>query len=792
MKPSIKKVIRDLLNNRSRTLIVLLAIILGAFGVSMMTTAYNLLGKNLNDNYLRTNPASFTVVVDSISNNILQEARLLPGIEYAETRSKIIGRIEVNKNEFIPLWLYVVDNFEKTEINKFRLQSGNVPVSSDDILVERTGDRLTDISIGRSYNLTIPGIGVAALRISGIVHDPAQAPSWMEGLLYGYVRHDFINKMQIRDLQPEIKFTISSNKFDLHSIEDQLSKTIAFLEKNNIKVIRTEILTPGRHVHQSQMDSLMFLLQMFGVLALILSCFLIINMIMAIMAKETRQIGVMKAIGAGTMKITSIYLIIVLVFGFVATLIALPLGFLAGKAYAGFVASMLNFELFNQQISHSTLLFQIAIGTLLPALVSLYPVYRASRISVHKALNDYGVDDNLSLSSGHSNRLTGHLKISNTTLFAIRNTFRRKGRLILTLITLVMGGAVFMSAFNIRTSLKNTVKNRFTNQRYDIQAIFSKGINEANFRSSIDSLSFISDYEFWGYGRATRIFNDHPESEVMDLKLVPLKTYLFVPEIINGRWLSGDPGEAVVNHMFLTKYPDASVGNEITLKMKGKTKTFKIIGTTRELFSSPAVYVSKSNLSEWPMMAGKTNSLLLAFNNNDGKGISSLSTRLEQWFQTKKYPVSLVFRKDQYKERVIDHLVVITSMLIMVTVLLIIVGGLGLITTMGINIVERIREMAILKAIGVTDKKLYGVTITEGFMIGFLSWAIAIIVSVPVSYYLGNKFFNIFFETSLNFNISLTGIVVWLGIIVLFSAVAVLVPALNANEQSISTGLSYE
>jgi putative ABC transport system permease protein len=792
MKPSIKKVTRDLLNNKSRTFIVLLAIVLGAFGVSMMTTAYNLLGKNLNDNYLRTNPASFTIVVDSISNSLLNETRKLPGIECAEKRNRIIGRVEINENEFVPIWLFVIDNFDKIQINKFRLQSGKVPGSSDEILLERTGERLTDISTGKNYKVTIPGVGISDLKISGIVHDPGQAPSWMEGLLYGYVRGDFVSRMNIPDIQPEIKFTIRNNKYDLHSIEEQLATTVSFLEKNNVKVIRTEILTPGRHIHQSQMDSLMFLLQMFGVLALILSCFLIINMIMAIMAKETRQIGVMKAIGAGTIKITSIYLSIVLVFGFAATLIALPLGFLAGKAYAGFVASMLNFELFDQQISHGTLLFQIAIGTLLPALVSFYPVYRASRITVHKALNDYGVDDNLSISSGHTSQLIDHLKLSKTTLFAARNAFRRKGRLILTLITLVMGGAVFISAFNIRTSLKNTVKSRFTNQQYDIQAIFSKGINEENFGTSIDSLTFISGYEFWGYGRATRIFGDHPESEPMDLKLAPIKSNLFLPEIINGHWLSADPGEAVVNHMFISKYPDVIIGNNITLRMNGKTKTFRVIGTTRELFSSPTVYISKSNLSEWPRMAGKTNSLLLAFKKDGGTGISSASTSLERWFQTKKYPVSLVFRKDQYKERVIEHLVVITSMLIMVTVLLIIVGGLGLITTMGINIVERIREMAILKAIGVTDKKLYGVTIKEGFIIGMLSWVIALIVSIPVSYYLGNKFFNIFFETSLNFNISLTGILAWFFIIVVFSAIAVLIPARNANKQSVADGLSYE
>jgi putative ABC transport system permease protein len=780
-----------MLSNRSRSLIVLLAIILGAFGVSMMSTAYNLLGKNLNQNYLKTNPASFTIVVDSVSEEVLQQVRQLPNIEDIETRNKIIGRVEIAKDEFVPIWLYPVDDFEKVKINTFRVIEGEKPVSVNEILIERTGKRLVDFLLNQEFSVTIPGLGTSNLTVSGIAYDPGQAPSWMEGLIYGYVSRDFVKSRNITGLQPEMKFTIRNNKYDLPTIEKQLKETVSLFEKNQIKVKRTEILTPGKHIHQSQMDSLMFLLQMFGVLALLLSCFLIINMIMAIMAKETRQIGVMKAIGAGTGKITSIYLTIVLLFGFVATLIALPIGILAGKGYATFVASMLNFELFDQKISHPVLLYQIAIGTLLPALVSFFPVYRTSKISVREALNDYGVQDNVSLSSDHSSRFINYLKLSNSTLFAIRNIFRRKGRLILTLITLVLGGAVFISAFNIRTSLKETVKSRFTNQRYDIQAIFAKGVRESDFKASIDSLPFVSSFESWGFVKATRIVAGHSESEQIDFKLAPLETKLFVPEIMKGQWLTSNADEVVINHTFLSKFPDVKIGSEIVLKANGKTKSFKVVGCVRELFSPPTVYVSRSILKEWPEMLGKMNSILIAFNPHFADTDIN-SKKLEQWFKSKNYPVSLVFRKDHYMDRVIDHLVVITTMLIMVTFLLIIVGGLGLITTMGINIVERLRELSILRAIGVTTRKLYRITVTEGFVIGLMSWVLSVVLSVPVSYYLGNKFFNIFFETTLNFNMSANGIVLWLAIILGFSTVAVLVPARNAAKQSVAEGLSYE
>jgi putative ABC transport system permease protein len=791
MKPSFKKIIRDLLNNKSRSFIVLLAIVLGAFGVSMMSTAYTLLGKNLSDNYLKTNPAAFTLVVDRMSDDVLQEARRLPGIEYVETRNKLIGRVEIKKNEFVPIWIFVVDDVWNVRINAFRLLSGALPASGNDMLIERTGNRLTDSSVGKNYPVTIPGVGTTTMNISGIVHDPGQAPSWMEGLLYGYVSSAYVRSMHISGLNPEVKFTLQTNKYDLPSIEQQLSKTVAFLESKHINIIRTEILTPGRHIHQSQMDSLMFLLQLFGVLALLLSCFLIINMIMAIMAKETRQIGVMKAIGAGTGKITSIYCSIVFVFGFMATLIALPVGILAGKGYAQFVASMLNFELFNQQLSHGVLLFQMAIGTLLPVVVAFFPIYRASRISVHAALNDYGVTDAVTLKSEHSQRLVATSRLSNTTLLAIRNTFRRKGRLALTLITLALGGAVFISAFNIRASLKDTVNSCFTNQRYDISLFLASGVDEAAFCASLDSLPFVSGYETWGYAKATRLVPGKTESELIDIKVVPLQTNLFVPELMRGKWLSGKADEVVVNHTFLAKYPDISLGDELTLNVSGKTQTYKVVGGIRELFSLPTVYVSKSVLAQWPDMLGKTNSALIAFNSDDTP-MAAHSDALEQWIKTNQYPVSLVFRKDHYKERVVEHLVAITSMLIMVSLLLIIVGGLGLITTMGINIVERLRELSILRAIGVTNRKLYKLTLTEGFMIGLMSWVLAVVVSVSVSYYLGNKFFDIFFETTLNFHISYTGMFVWLAIIVVFSTVAVLIPARNANKQCVREGLSYE
>ena len=56
--------------------------------------------------------------------------------------------------------------------------------------------------------------------------------------------------------------------------------------------------------------------------------------------------------------------------------------------------------------------------------------------------------------------------------------------------------------------------------------------------------------------------------------------------------------------------------------------------------------------------------------------------------------------------------------------MILIVGGLGIISTMNMNIIERKREIGILRAIGVTSKSLFKSLTYEGFVIGVISWDI--------------------------------------------------------------------
>lgn len=784
---SLNKVIRDLVEEKGRTLIVLIAMILGSFSVSMLSTSNQLLNQNLKENYLKTNPASFTIVVNDSTDKALNLLKNIPEIKNCEARNKILARFKTFDNQWLPMWLFVVEDFKTVTINSFKTDEGKMPQNTNEMVIERAYRKMTVIEPGKNYQIKFSGKEPSNIIVSGKVHDPGQAPSWMENMLYGYIDFETANKLGAPVNRKEIKCVIAENRYDLKSIETVLLKSKDILIKNQINVVRTEILTPGEHPHETQMVSLMFLLQMFGILILLLSCFLIINMISSIMNKQIRQIGIMKAIGASDFKITKIYLTFVLVLAIIADCVAIPLGYHVGLIYSNFVAGMLNFEIFDSQLTTSTLLFLIGLGILLPILISLYPIIKASLTTVQKSLNDYGVEE-----KNKTAKVLSFMRFSNIMRYSLRNTFRQKVRLTITLIVLILGGAIFISSFNIRSASNNTVTEMFDDVKYDYQIFCSENYSVQKLDSCINQLPNIKQREYLYFSRVTMPYSNGLESEQFMLRTVSCNSIFYNFEIIKGTKLQPNKSGVVINHMFAAKYKNLDIGSKLQIKWNGKIIETTIIGISRDLFIPPTVYIDNEYFLQSNQVPNLTNLIFLDIDNEKIGDFAEYSTNLEQGLADNGISISTIYRKDTYKKAVAEHLVVIMTMLILMTVLLLIVGGLGLATTMSINVVERKRESGILRSIGVTDKKMYELLLFEGITIGLISWFCATILSVPLSFYLGNKFFTLFFDTTLNFSLSYLGILFWLLIALVFSFLAVIFPAKNISKMNASELIAYE
>ena len=103
------------------------------------------------------------------------------------------------------------------------------------------------------------------------------------------------------------------------------------------------------------------------------------------------------------------------------------------------------------------------------------------------------------------------------------------------------------------------------------------------------------------------------------------------------------------------------------------------------------------------------------------------------------------------------HMKVLVNSLLAMAILMAVVGTLGLTSTISMNVLERTREIGVMRAIGATPKKIRSLIVSEGLTIGVLSIVLAFIVSIGLSYFMGEFIGHISFRTPLTLTISLTG-----------------------------------
>jgi putative ABC transport system permease protein len=155
---------------------------------------------------------------------------------------------------------------------------------------------------------------------------------------------------------------------------------------------------------------------------------------------------------------------------------------------------------------------------------------------------------------------------------------------------------------------------------------------------------------------------------------------------------------------------------------------------------------------------------------------------------SKKYETPVVISRQTPRQ----HVVMIYVFLIVMSAIVGSVGGLGLMTTMSLNVLERRREMGVLRAIGATPRIVWLVVIIEGLLIGLLSWIIAVFLAWPVSNVLGNVIVKALFRGGLDFTFEPWGLLIWLVVSLSVSAAGSFIPAWKASRTTVREALAYE
>jgi uncharacterized membrane protein YphA (DoxX/SURF4 family) len=121
----------------------------------------------------------------------------------------------------------------------------------------------------------------------------------------------------------QVAFVVQGDRHDLANIRAVANTVEQLVKRSGRDVINTDIPSPPlQHPAAVILPTLMTILGILGLLVLVISTFLIINTISAILAQQTRQIGVMKAIGARADQISGMYYALAVAFGLLALVFA--------------------------------------------------------------------------------------------------------------------------------------------------------------------------------------------------------------------------------------------------------------------------------------------------------------------------------------------------------------------------------------------------------------------------------------------------------------------------------------
>ncbi len=774
------KLWRDVRAERGRLALMVAAIAVSLAGVGAVLGGYALLTREIAANYLGTRPASATLEIPGgVDGTLVDAVRQRPGVETAEPREVIMARARVG-GDWRRMLLFVVDDFADVRLNRFRSERGAWPPPDGTMLVERSALSMLESDVGGRVVLKTPRGAATEVPITGVVHDPGLAPAWQERSGYGYLTRATLARLGEPPVLRELRVAFAGQPASAREIETRSAELARWLGERGNSVSEIRVPPPHQHPHQRQMVTILVMLLAFAVMALVLSTVLVANSLASLLARQVREIGVMKTLGATGRQIAGLFVTLVGAMGAVAALIAAPLGALGTRLLAGAVSRLLNLEITRGAVPAWVFAIEAAAGVAVPLVVSAIPIHRASRRSVREAMDDHGVS---------TDRPRGW---SSSLPLPLRNALRRPARLALTLGLLAAGGAMAITAFQVKRGWEANVAKVYATRSYDVEVVLSTPAA----REKVERLRGVPGVrivEGWEYAPAAftrpgeidvaRTYPDRGHGSFVAMGIPPETTLVRFP-LRAGRWLGPEDRNTdavVLNHAALAQAPGLRVGDEVLLSIGGRPTRWRLAGVVEEIGAAGVAYVADAAFARAVEPAGKVRLVRVATMAGSATERTRIMRELEATLEGEGASVESVQPLAELRTAMGDHVLVLVRLLVAMAAILGVVGVLGLVSAMGVSVVERTKELAIMKTLGATPSRTARMLLAEGLTVAALSFLVGWALSVPLTVLVDQIVGTLGFLAPLPFVLSPWAAVAWVVVGTGATFAATLVPARNAS-----------
>jgi putative ABC transport system permease protein len=787
-----RKVCRDLAHNKARTLLVVLATAVGVYSIGMVFGMSSMSRERLTESHKSVAMAHIRFWTSTPFDQDVIDA-LLRDPEIADSEGAIRGELRWRFGGETG-WrvgdLIARADYEAQRINRVDLLEGYWP-SAHTLAVERLSWNYYDIAPGMDIEVDF-GSRVRMLSVEGVIRGQIILPPQFGDRATFFVTPE---TMAWLTGQPEDfnELFVRLESFDREEVEDAAQRVGRRLERMGLE--RTGegyiITDPDVHWAQEHIDATLFIMTVTGMVSLGLSGFLIVNTMNALIAQQVWQVGVMKVFGATFWRVARVYLTTALVYGVLALLLGVPSGAVAAYLLSAWMLDNFNAPLDGFQVDPGALAMQVAVGLAVPLVAALVPVLGGAHTTVRKAIDTRGLGGEFG--QGWLDGLMGCMRrLPRPLMLSLRNTFRRKARIALTLITLVLGGALFIVVVSVAGSATQTIEVVLQDFGHDVMARFDRSYRVERLVEVAEDVPGVVRAEAWSGRWASLSLGGGAEREAY-LWGVPSDSTMFSPHILSGRGLLPDDARAILLNSKIADDEGIRVGDEIELTISERESNWTVVGLVFNINNGQREnFVPFDALAREAGAIDKSNIVIVTTEAHDSETQRRVSQDLNDAYAANRIEDVFVEGAEEVKERNRSQFEVAIYLMLAMAGLAAVVGSIGLASTMSINVIERAREIGVMRATGATSLAIAGIFVGEGVLVGVLSWLLAVPLSYPTALAFGNAVGDTLLRVPLDFNYSVGGVFLWLVVVLAFSALASLWPALRATWVSVQEALAYE
>jgi putative ABC transport system permease protein len=793
------KVWFDLWHNKVRTLLAVLSIAAGVFAIGAIFGMVDQLITGMDSAHRATVPSHIQMfLTDRIDRDTAIRLKSIKGVEDIEVTNQVTVRYKPSPtDEWKRGSIVMRDDYDEQLYDIYQLKEGSWP-DKDEIGIERLSSQFFGINIGDSVIFELDGTDRALPVTSKIRHPFVPPPQFggdavfftdAQGMeRFGIPNGEFGNiKVRVTPYSLELAKEVASE------IKDRLAK-----EKKGVAV--TFYQDPDEHWGRMFVEGLNLVLQVLAVIAVFTSVVLVLNTLTALITQQTNQIGIMKAIGGKTGDVIKVYLAGVLVYGLLAFFIALPLGALLAFGITQWFLNLFNIDYDVFKISSEAVAYQALAALVVPLIVALIPILQGATITVREAIATYGIGGDFGSSwFDRSIERLGHKFLSAPYAVALANMFRRKGRLILTQLVLITAGAMFLVVMSLSASITLTLDNDFIRRNYNMFLAFDEDHRIDRTIAMAQSVPGVEKAEIWFSQSASILKQGQRTKEAglgSELVGIPAGSDFYRPMIVAGRWIQPGDGRAVVLNLETAEDNGLKVGDTITLDLGELGKDdWQVIGLYQLVFAgdfnTDAVYAPLDAVFEATKKHNVGGSLRVRTQFDDAASTDAVRNQLVNLYTARNMDV--IFNQTANEERTSadNQFAITTTMLLGLAIVVAAVGGIGLMGALSISVVERTREIGVMRAVGARSRTILGMFVLEGIMQGAFSWLVAVPISFVGGGWLAQLMGQAMFNANLDYQYNYTAVLVWLLIILFISTLASLLPARSATQISVRDSLAY-